>query len=66
MLEAIEQCCADGYGWFDFNPSGDLEGVRAFKKSFGTEDLPCPMVKVRSKPVKGLQGTVALIKKLFL
>ena len=28
--------------WFDFNPSGGHEGVRAFKKSFDAEAVSCP------------------------
>lgn len=33
--------------WFDFNPSGPLEGVRAFKKGFGTRELACPNVRLQ-------------------
>jgi hypothetical protein len=32
---AIEAACRDGYRWFDFNPSGGLEGVAHFKRGFG-------------------------------
>lgn len=45
MYEAIKDACEKGYFWFDFNPSGGHEGVKKFKKSFGTESLPCPIVK---------------------
>ncbi len=45
MYEAIRHACANGFAWFDFNPSGSLEGVRAFKKSFGTQVQPCPVVR---------------------
>jgi hypothetical protein len=30
--------------WFDFNPSGGHEGVRAFKAGFGAQLLSCPVV----------------------
>jgi Acetyltransferase (GNAT) domain len=48
MYEAIRHACEMGYRWFDFNPSGGLDGVRAFKKSFGAETLACPVVARRA------------------
>ena len=30
LSDVIEDACERGYRWFDFNPSGPLEGVRAF------------------------------------
>ncbi len=45
LYEAIKDAKQQGYAWFDFNPSGKLEGVRAFKKSFGTEEFSCPLIK---------------------
>ena len=44
LYEAIKHACEEGYAWFDFNPSGGHEGVRAFKRSFGTESRPSPVV----------------------
>jgi len=44
MHEIIRNACEQGYHWFDFNPSGGLEGVKAFKKSFGAVELGCPVV----------------------
>lgn len=35
MCEMIRDACDRGFSWFDFNPSGGQEGVRAFKKSLG-------------------------------
>jgi len=35
VTAAIEDACAHGYRWFDFNPSGGLEGVAHFKRGFG-------------------------------
>ncbi len=36
LHRAIERACAAGYRWFDFNPSGGLQGVVHFKAGFGT------------------------------
>ncbi len=49
MYEVIKNSCEHGYQWFDFNPSGDHEGVKAFKKSFGAEELACPVANRRNK-----------------
>jgi hypothetical protein len=35
--EALRDACVSGRRWFDFNPSGGLEGVEAFKRGFGAE-----------------------------
>ncbi len=43
--EAIRDACDRGLEWFDFNPSGGHEGVVKFKKRFGPERLPAPMIK---------------------
>jgi predicted N-acyltransferase len=56
IYEAARAACDDGYRWFDFNPSGGLEGVRAFKKSFGTVELPCPVVRLESKLLRALRA----------
>lgn len=42
---AIADACQQDYRWFDFNPSGGLEGVRKFKVGFGTQEFPCPTVR---------------------
>lgn len=52
MYEVIEKSCASGFKWFDFNPSGGHEGVKAFKKSFGTEAIASPVVSSTSEAVK--------------
>ncbi len=46
---AIRHACETGHAWFDFNPSGPLPGVRAFKKGFGTTVAPCPNVRVAAR-----------------
>ena len=42
--------------WFDFNPSGHLEGVRRFKAQFGAGYVPAPVVWRRSFVVKTAAG----------
>lgn len=48
MYEVIRDAADHGFKWFDFNPSGDLEGVRAFKRSFGAIALSCNVVTNKS------------------
>lgn len=46
--EILRRACEEGTRrWFDFNPSGPLDGVRAFKKGFGARTLACPNVRVQ-------------------
>lgn len=59
MLEAIRHACEEGHDWFDFNPSGHLPGVIAFKESFGARPLDCPVVYVDS-PAKRLARALIL------
>jgi len=37
--QLVEKACQEGYWWYDFNPSGGLEGVTAFKETFGCQKL---------------------------
>ncbi|MDX6498804.1 MAG: hypothetical protein QOG23_2064 [Blastocatellia bacterium] len=39
VTEAIEDSYKEGFRWFDFNPSGGLEGVEHFKRGFGAIPL---------------------------
>lgn len=48
LYEAIRHACESGYRWFDYNPSGGHEGVRSFKRNFGTAAMPCPVVSHES------------------
>ncbi|MDD5259270.1 MAG: GNAT family N-acetyltransferase [bacterium] len=48
MHEIIMDSCSQGYSWFDFNPSGGHKGVIAFKESFGTRCLNCPVYEIES------------------
>ena len=47
--DVIQHASAEGFRWFDFNPSGGHEGVRVFKRGFATDNLPCPMVSVETR-----------------
>jgi CelD/BcsL family acetyltransferase involved in cellulose biosynthesis len=58
IFHVIQDACARGYRWFDFNPSAGLEGVRTFKESFDAQPLPAPLVYVDA-PVKRLARSVA-------
>jgi hypothetical protein len=39
VAEAIRESSMAGFRWFDFNPSGGLEGVEHFKRGFGTKRI---------------------------
>jgi hypothetical protein len=52
MFEVIRHACEKGYSWFDFNPSGGHEGVKAFKKSFGSTALRSDIVTIYSIPYR--------------
>jgi CelD/BcsL family acetyltransferase involved in cellulose biosynthesis len=49
FCEAIKDACETGYRWFDFNPSGGHEGVKAFKQSFGAVSLQCPVISIETR-----------------
>lgn len=55
---AMEDACARGFRWFDFNPSGGHESVRAFKEGFG--------VVTKSAPVVGRDTALARIVSRLL
>lgn len=44
IYEALRDASQRKFKWFDFNPSGGHVGVSSFKKHFGTETLPAPMI----------------------
>jgi hypothetical protein len=49
LYEVIRNACEKGNTWFDFNPSGGLKGVIAFKERFGAKALKCPII--RQEPI---------------
>lgn len=48
MYHVIRHAYENRYCWFDFNPSGGHEGVKAFKEHFGTTAMPSPIVNRQS------------------
>jgi hypothetical protein len=61
LYEVVHHACAEGYRWFDFNPSGGHEGVAAFKRSFGAVSLPCP---IHTKTIRWDQRLLTAREKL--
>lgn len=66
IFEIIKHTCDKGYTWFDFNPSGGHEGVRAFKKSFGAEALACPVVGLESGSTRLAKKFVRVARRMKL
>jgi len=62
MYEAIKDSCTHGYQWFDFNPSGGHQGVKAFKRSFGAEELSCPIIKRNTKTIRLARRVLSLAR----
>jgi hypothetical protein len=56
IVHVIQDACARGYRWFDFNPSAGLPGVQVFKESFNAKPLPAPMVYVDSSVKRWIRG----------
>jgi hypothetical protein len=52
MYNAIKDASERGGKWFDFNPSGELEGVKAFKRSFGATALESNVLTLVSTKLK--------------
>ncbi len=52
LYEIIKNVVDRDFTWFDFNPSGGLEGVRAFKERFGAQTLSCPIVKLTAHNIR--------------
>lgn len=49
MKESIEQACNESYRLYNFGASGNLEGVRKFKESFGAEKAEVKHYLVQSR-----------------
>ena len=49
MHAIIEDASRNGYRWFDMGMSGGHDGVLAFKRGFGTTDVPCRFVNRSTK-----------------
>lgn len=61
LYTAIKDACTNGYLFFDFNPSGGLEGVKKFKRSFGAKSLPSNVVQTSSLMLKLISGIAKLM-----
>jgi len=46
--QMIKQAITEGFGIYDFNPSGTLEGTRRFKQTFSTCQKPSPVAVRRT------------------
>jgi len=55
IYEIIKNVSKENYTWFDFNASGGHQGVINFKKSFGSQKLPCSIVDHQSHLLKFLE-----------
>lgn len=49
IKDSIEDACDEGYKYFNFGASGNLEGVRKFKESFGAERVEIKRYRVLSR-----------------
>ncbi|HET9606654.1 MAG TPA: GNAT family N-acetyltransferase [Nitrospira sp.] len=63
LSEVIRDAANNQYTWFDFNPSGGHEGVRAFKKSFDAKAVSCPLISARSENGLFIKKVVRKLKR---
>ena len=49
LKDSVEQACDEGYKYYNFGASGNLEGVRKFKESFGAERVELKKYRVVSR-----------------
>jgi hypothetical protein len=62
--EIVRDACERGHRWFDFNPSGGHESVKAFKKGFGAEERPSGVVQ-RSSRAEKVVGALSRLTRLM-
>jgi predicted N-acyltransferase len=65
LHEIIKDASEHGFRWFDFNPSGGLEGVKNFKKSFGATALASDVLQMTSPAVAAISNCRSLLGKYF-
>jgi hypothetical protein len=58
VMTAIEDAVSRGCRWFDFNPSGGLEGVIRFKEGFGARPVLCHTWELPARPAARLAQRV--------
>jgi hypothetical protein len=63
LREAMADACRAGLDWFDLNPSGGHAGVEAFKKGFGAEPLPAPVVTVTGARSRALSAARGILRR---
>jgi hypothetical protein len=63
MHESIRDACAQGYAWYDFNPSGGHEGVKKMKEAYGGVAVPCPTYYFNSPLVRAYSYVTNIIKQ---
>jgi hypothetical protein len=59
----IEHACVAGHRWFDFNPSGGLEGVIRFKDGFGCQRLSADVYEGTTRLARILRATRDLVRR---
>jgi hypothetical protein len=62
MYEAIKDAAERGYRWFDFNPSGGLDGVKAFKHSFGAQPIEANLMTKKSRLVSTATSVMQIVR----
>jgi Acetyltransferase (GNAT) domain len=63
VATAVEDACARGFRWFDFNPSGGLEGVELFKRGFHPQELAFPVYGRFPAPVAAYRTYRRILEK---
>ena len=66
MYEIIKNAFEKNYEWYDFNPSGKHQGVKAFKISFGAEALDSPEVYTETNCTKLFTKVARVIQRVEL
>jgi CelD/BcsL family acetyltransferase involved in cellulose biosynthesis len=65
LHDAIRDACERRLHWFDFNPSGGHEGVVAFKRSFGAQPLPAPVVTIEGARHRFVRRAAAVRRRVL-
>lgn len=67
VYEVIRHAAENSFYWFDFNPSGDHEGVKTFKRGFGTIEMSCPWIELEGLNChEGWRGLIRRIGMQFV
>lgn len=63
MNKIIQHAVESTYKWFDFNPSGNLEGVKTFKRSFGARSMESKVFTYFSRKIAMLASLQKMIRR---